>query len=119
MQSIGQRHVAIAVMVAVGFTVRGNVHELRPRTRVRKPALQSPGKLLTAVQQLLECYRLGNGSIVKEQIDPAAGGQPGKIGARGINAATAHVSPASSANLACSSCLALRQDGELDSETGK
>src|SRR5258708_38750746 len=45
-QRVGQGHVAVLVMMAVGLTVRRKLHELRPAALVRASAARAVGKAL-------------------------------------------------------------------------
>src|SRR5215472_18119988 len=99
-------------MMAVGFPVCGDMHELSPGPRVRESTLQALRKLLAALQQLLKSHCLGDGAVVKKEIDPAARWQAGKVSARGINFPATDISPASSTEFAGPGCLTLGQNRE-------
>ena len=66
-QRVGERHVAVRMVMAVGFAIGGDVHELGPGTAVVEAAEQAMGKTLTIQQQLLEGDRARDGAIVEEQ----------------------------------------------------
>src|SRR5262249_45602323 len=116
MRRISQRHVAVAMMVAVGLAIRGDVDELSPGAGIREPTSQPLRELLATLQQLLKSHGLGDRAIVKEQINPASGWQTGKVGARGIDFPAAYVPPASSTQLARPGRLALGKNGEFDAK---
>src|SRR5437016_8879251 len=107
------------MVVPVSLTIRGNVYELRPRSSIRKPALQASSKLLSAVQQLLKGHCLRDRPVVEKQADIAAGRKLGQICAGGIDAPGAHIFPAPSTQFACPARLARGQYCELDAQLGK
>src|SRR5215471_3345223 len=113
-QRIGQRHVAMLVVVAIGFAIGGYVHQLRPVAFVGKSALDPRRELLSAIQQLLKSHCLGNGTVIKKEVDSFSRRQLRQVGAGRINASAAYIFPAASANLAHTACLMRRQDRELD-----
>ena len=47
-ERVGQRHFAVVMMMAVGFAVGGDVHQLRPVAAVGKAAQQPVGEMLAA-----------------------------------------------------------------------
>ena len=83
------------MMMAIGFTVSGDVHQLRPSPAARKSAGQTLGKNLSVVQQLFEGYRLRNGTIIKKQRDCFAACAFELIGPAGIDFRSAHILPVS------------------------
>src|SRR5207302_8168455 len=117
--SISQGHVTITMVMTICLAIGGNMHELRPLARVRKSALEARGKLLSAVQQLLKRYCLGDGAIVKEKIDLAPGWKLLQISASGINAASAYIFPGAAAQLARLAGLTRREDRKLDAQFGE
>src|ERR1700719_2667842 len=58
MKRISERHFAEAMMMTVAFSVRGDVHELRPLPRVGEAAHQAVGEALPVVEHPLERYTL-------------------------------------------------------------
>ncbi len=93
-QGIGQGHIAMGVMMAVGFAVSGDVHELWPAARVRETAYQPLGEVFAVGEQVFKSHGLRNGSVIKEQVDVAAGGQIGCVSTGGINPGPLDVTPA-------------------------
>src|SRR5215471_4806093 len=65
-QSVSQRHVALFVVMAIGFTVGRYVDNLRPGSVVRKCGQQAAGKIFALVEQMFERDSLRNGPIVEE-----------------------------------------------------
>ena len=58
-QCISQGHIAALVMVSIGFTVRCDVHQLRPWSFSRRKCRPQPaGEILAPNEQLFECDRL-------------------------------------------------------------
>ena len=72
MQGVGQRHVAVAMMMAVGFAVGGDMDELIPVAAVVNALSEPVREAFAAGQQLLEGDRLRDGRVVEEQGDRAA-----------------------------------------------
>jgi len=54
-------------VVTVGFTIRGNMRELRPRTQVGVGAEQAVCECFTVVENIFECDGSGCRIIVKEK----------------------------------------------------
>src|SRR5262249_43930780 len=106
-------------MMAVGFAVRGDMHELRPVSLVREAGLQARSEILAVIQQLFKSHRLGDGAVIEEEVNLFARREAGQIGACWIDAPSMHILPASSADLANSRRLARRQHRELDSASGQ
>src|ERR1700719_3963885 len=102
------------MMMPVAFSVRGDVHELRPQPRVGEAAHQAVGEALSVVEEPLERDTLGNRAIVKKDIDRFSRGKANKIRAARIDAISSDVLPASRAALANPFRLARREDGVLD-----
>ena len=50
-QGIGQPHIPVSLVVAVGFPVRGDMDELRVVSGIGKSARQTPGEVLAVPLQ--------------------------------------------------------------------
>src|SRR5690606_38850036 len=92
-QRVGQSHVGLAAVVAVGFAVGGDVDELGPGARVGKGRSQAIRQVLAAHQQVLERHGARDGAVVEEHGDVAAAAQVDTIGGGGVDAPAADVSP--------------------------
>ena len=118
MKCVGQRHLAEFVMMAVGFAVGGDVHQLATLLRRRESPDEAFGEVDAVVEQALESDRLGDGAVVEKQ-----GDGPGRsiraIGAGGIDARAAHVGPRLRADLADGAGLRRGENGEADSLGGE
>ena len=68
-ERVRQCHFSPAMVMAVGFAVGADVDQLIPIPLIGKCAHDSSGKLFARIEQLLECDRLRNGSIIEEQRD--------------------------------------------------
>jgi hypothetical protein len=80
-----QRHVAVAVVVAVGLAVGRDVAQRRPAV-LDEAAVDHPrDDLVTVGEQALERDRLRRGAVVEEQIDRVARRQGAAIGAAGLD----------------------------------
>src|SRR5512146_2982489 len=93
-QRIGQRHIAMGVMMAIGFAVGGNVHELWPAARVGETAYKTLGEVFAVGEQVFKGYGLRNRPVIKEQVDIAAGGQLDRVSAGGVNPGPLYITPA-------------------------
>src|SRR3982750_2263336 len=67
-QGIGKGHLAMPVMMTVGFAVCRNVRQLRPWAGIRVGAHQASGEFFAVIQQFLEGYGLGDRAIVEEDV---------------------------------------------------
>ncbi len=56
LQRVSERHFATMVMMAVSFTVSGDVDEFRPCPAIRKGSQQPVGEGLAVVEQAFECH---------------------------------------------------------------
>src|SRR5262249_39794964 len=64
MESIGERHLPFFVVMAVRFTVRGDVYDLGPGSALfRKRRNQTCCKVVASVEQVFESDALGNRTI--------------------------------------------------------
>ena len=102
-QRIGQRHLPVLVVVAIGFAVGGHVDQLRLGAAVEAGlvgradaghGLEPRGKVFTGVQQPLECDGARNRPIVKEDRDRYPGVEARQVGARGVHRGAGGVGPA-------------------------
>ncbi len=66
-ERVGQRHFAVAVMMAVRFAIGRNVHHLRPSAGARKGPGEALGELFAVMQELFKGDSLRNRAIVKKQ----------------------------------------------------
>ena len=113
-QRVGQRHLAVLVMVPIRFPVRRHVNQLRLRV-IFEAALESRGQALAGVEQPLE----GNGPrcrpVVEKNGNRNAGVEANQIRVCCVHAVAGCIRPAR-AVLQRSNPLALvrRQHGELD-----
>jgi hypothetical protein len=69
LETVSQGHVPEALVVAIGFTVRSNVHELGPAPAVVKRADQPLGKGFSALEQTLEGNPSGDRAIIEKECD--------------------------------------------------
>ncbi len=92
-EGVGEGHLAVAVMVAVGLAVGRDVHQpvvLRGRGhRGHQPV----GEALAAHQQPLERHRPRDRAVVDEDREPPSRGEPHLVGHRGIDPAAPDVPP--------------------------
>src|SRR5258708_29461424 len=75
-QRIGQGHVAVLVVMAVGLAVSGDVHELWSGALFRESAAQPLHEALAAVQKFFKRHSLRDWAVIKEEIDPVSRRQP-------------------------------------------
>ena len=86
---VGERHLAVLVVVAVAFAVGGDVGELGAAGAVggvgRKPSSRRLPKCFAAVEQAFKGDGAGGGAIVEEDGDAAAFVELDEVGLRGID----------------------------------
>src|SRR5215831_15536808 len=63
MQSVGERHLSLVVVVAVGFAVGGDVHELFPPPAVRESADEALGEAFAVGKQAFKGDGARNGAV--------------------------------------------------------
>jgi hypothetical protein len=96
-EGTGERHLAVAVVVAVGFAIGGNVHQLRPVSPVvGETAQQAVRQGFALGEQALEGDGAGDGPVVKEHVDGAPRTQSQLVGRAGVNPPAAGIPPAAS-----------------------
>src|SRR5215510_8417788 len=104
-QSVGERHVAEAMMMAVAFAIGGDMDELWPPTVLVESADEPIDQVFAARQQAFESDAAGNGAVVEKQRDGPAGGQTLLIGLRWIYLSAAYIAPGASGDAANASRL--------------
>src|SRR5580698_7975418 len=62
-QRIGERHLAVMVVVAVAFAIGRDMHQLRPGTVIGKPRYQAIGKPPAIVEQSFKSHGLSDRSV--------------------------------------------------------
>ena len=118
-QRIGQRHVSVLVVVAIGFAVGGHVDQLRLGAVV-EAGLEPRGKVIAGVQQPLKCNGARNGVVVKEHCNRYPGVEAHQVGAGGVYGVAGRVAPACSVlQRADAPALVRGQHGEFDAELGQ
>src|SRR5437899_9580409 len=96
-QRIGERHLTEMMMMAIAFTIRRDIDQLRPVPRSREPACQALCKMLTVVQQMLESHRLRNRTVIKIRSESSARRKFELVCSGRINALAVDVFPRSRA----------------------
>ncbi len=114
-ERISEGHLAVAVMMAVGFAVGGDVYKFRPGAVRREGPHEPIGELFSVVKKTLEGYAVRDGTIVEKNIHGAARAQAKAIGHSGIDAATGHVGPRASADATDLRGLRGAENSEADS----
>src|SRR5262245_50984389 len=74
-----QGHVAVCVMMAIGFAVGGNVDELRVVAIRVEAVAQTTEKAFAAVEEFLEGDGARDGAVIEEDRDGIAGWQRAAI----------------------------------------
>src|SRR5512133_754275 len=72
LHGIRERHLAVAMVMAVGLAICRDVHQLRPITSVGEATEDSLGEVLTIPQESFKGDCLGNRAVVKEEIDDSS-----------------------------------------------
>ena len=119
MKRVGERHIAVFVVVAVSLAVRRDIHGLRPCPRIGKCGREPVCQLLTFFEQALKSDGLGDWSIVEKYRDLFARPQADLISHRRIEFASARVAPGAAAQLAYAFHLMGRENREANSEISK
>src|SRR5580704_7192101 len=83
----------MGAMMAIGFSVRGNIRELRPLPRVGESCHEALRKILAAHEDIFKGHRVRDRSVKEKQNHAASGGQIGQISTRGVDLASADVFP--------------------------
>src|ERR1035438_7664202 len=66
-ERVGERHIAVTVVMAVGFAICGDVGQLWPVALIVEGGQQTPGEVLPIVEQALKGNGARNGPVVEEQ----------------------------------------------------
>ena len=88
MHGVGERHLAVPVVVAVAFAVGGDVGELRASDRWRcrcGSREQAAGEVFAAVEQAFEGDGAGGRAVVEEDGDGAAFVEADQVGMGGVD----------------------------------
>src|SRR5579884_667429 len=107
------------VMMAVGFAVGGDMHQLRPVALVGKAAYEALAESFAVRQQTFERDRARDRAIVEEKIDGAPRGQTHDIRPCRINARAFHIAVTSASDPPHLACLMRSQDRVFDPQFGK
>src|SRR5215217_6616461 len=93
MKAIGERHLAISVMMPVGLSVGRDVNELSLTAAFDERAEQAIREFFAARKQPAESYVLRDRPVVEEKIYRLSRRQPAQVRHARIDAAAAHVFP--------------------------
>ena len=113
----GKRHLAEAVVVAVGLAVRRDVDQLAVRAPPSNAARRRRRSASPRAEEPVERHRVGDRPVVEEERERPARRQLGAVGAPRVERA-APASPVS-AGLADARGLARGEDGEADTLLGE
>src|SRR5262245_6277465 len=117
-QGIGESHVAEAVVMAVTFTVRGDMDELRPVGFIVEGTAEPIGQMLATGEQSLKGDSASDRSVIKKQSDLSTRRQPLFVWLGRIDARAADVLPAPSSEGTDAAGLMRVKNGETNSELG-
>src|SRR5579872_2527892 len=92
-QGVTESHIAVGVMVAIGFAIGSDIGQLRPFAVVGEAPNQALRKVLASVENILKGHRMRDGAIVEEQGDISARREIRKVSPGGIDAASANILP--------------------------
>jgi hypothetical protein len=87
-QRIGQRHLAVLVVMAVGLAIGGHMHQLWLVVPVFEAGLEARGECLAGVEQPFKGDGARDWAVVEEDGDRCARRKAHKIGTRGIDVAS-------------------------------
>src|ERR1700722_16484194 len=75
LQSVGERHVPVSVMMTIRFSVGRYVHELGMVPRIVESLLQASNDLLAGTQQPFKRHLPRDSAVIEKQSDRPAGRQ--------------------------------------------
>src|SRR6185312_12622229 len=116
LQCIGQRHVAVAMMMSVTLAVGSDVHQLGPIPGIHESIREPAGELLTAGQQVLECDRLRDRRIVEKHRNCPPLLQTNQVRTTGIDFRSSSIAIGTRSDVAVSPRLVGRENRELDAQ---
>ena len=93
LESVRQGHFPKAVMMAVGFSIRGYVDELRPCSFIVERGHEALRETVAAVQEFFKRDGLRNRCIVEKERDGASCGKLTQVGSGRIDSDTVDISP--------------------------
>ena len=114
MQGERECHVAVPVVVPVGFTVGCDVGQLRPVAPLGVGAEDSLGELFAVAEELLKGHGARNGPVVEENLDRPPGRQAQQVGHGRVDAGPTHVPPGAAADFPHTPGLMGREQGEAN-----
>ena len=83
-QRVRQCHLAVLVMMAIGFAVRSHMDQLR-FSAVFESTLETSNKAFPGVEQTFKCNGAGCGAVVKKHRNRFSGIETQEIGARRVD----------------------------------
>ena len=111
-ERVGERHVALRMMMPVGLAVRRDVNQLRPLACCGERADEAIGEVLALVKQPLEGDAARDRTVVEEERERASRGKCHAVRHRRIDLRTADVGPHLLADRSHSLRLVRREHGE-------
>ena len=120
-QAVGERHLAVGVVVAVGLAVRGDAYDLRPVAVVAERSHEPVAKGLAALQHVAEGHVLGDGAVVEKDREITPVRQAHEVGRGGVHMGVGNVPPVAAALVQAAHArgLARGQDREADAGVGQ
>ena len=118
-ERVGERHVALRMMMAVGLAVGRDVDELRPLARRGERAHEAIGQVLALVEQPLECDAARDRSVVEEEGHRSSRRERDAVRHRRIDLCPADVVPDLFPDGPHRLRLVRREDREQDSVLGQ
>src|SRR5215475_15181681 len=115
-QGIGESHVAEAVVMAVTFTVRGDMDELGPVALIVKGPAEPIGQVLAAGEKSFKGDSASDRSVIEKQSDLSTRRQPLFVCLGRIDARAADVLPAPSSEGTDAAGLMRGKNGETNSQ---
>src|SRR5215475_1078616 len=113
-QGIGESHVAEAVVMAVTFTVRGDVDELGPVGLIVEGPAEPIGQMLATGEQSFKGDSTSDRPVIKKQSDLSTRGQQLFVCLRRIDAGAADIMPAASSDGTDAAGLVRGKNGETN-----
>ena len=98
MQGVSEGHLPVAMVMAIGFAVGGDVDQLILGPVIDEGVQEPVGQAFPGAEQVLEGDRLRGRRVVEEDGQPTAFGELNEIRGFGIDQAAGHVFPIAAAD---------------------
>jgi hypothetical protein len=119
LEGVGEGHFTVAMVMAVGFAVGGDMNKLIFRSIIDERIDETMGEAFTFDEKTFEGDSLRDRSVVEEDDNLAVAWQAHEVGYLRIDAAAVHILPIAALEGADSFSLEGGEDGEFDAESSE